>query len=256
MGTMASTSSGYMSAHSSVCIPPSEPPTTSRTRFTPSALDERACARTMSRTVMPGSAEPRAAGRGVDRRRPGRPVAAAEDVRADDVVVLGIERAARAEQPVHQRSASALPVSAWQTTTALSPRPRARPSPVRHRGPAASRRARAPAGPGASGTASREARGPPVHRGGRLLPRVDCHARRKVPRVPQPRDGEHGGGDWPRDAGTAALHGAESPIAGAYPARRWSGSEPRPVEGGPPSPSSRARRRQRSRRRRRSVRGP
>ena len=49
-----STSSGYMSPHSSVCIPPSEPPTTSRTFRTPSRAASSRCTRTMSRTVMSG----------------------------------------------------------------------------------------------------------------------------------------------------------------------------------------------------------
>ena len=42
----------------------------------------------------------RLAGRGVDRRRPGRPLAPAEQVRADDVEAVGVDRLARADQRV------------------------------------------------------------------------------------------------------------------------------------------------------------
>ena len=40
------------------------------------------------------------AGRGVRRRRPGRPLAPAEDVRADDVEAVGVDRLARPDQRV------------------------------------------------------------------------------------------------------------------------------------------------------------
>ena len=59
-------------------------------------------------------------GAGPRRERSGRAVAAAEKIGRDDEVDLGIERPAAAEEPPHQRSTSAEPVSAWQTTTALS----------------------------------------------------------------------------------------------------------------------------------------
>ncbi len=55
MGTMLSTISGYSSAHSSVCMPPSDPPTTARTRRTPSARTTSAWTRTMSRRVTAGN---------------------------------------------------------------------------------------------------------------------------------------------------------------------------------------------------------
>ena len=42
----------------------------------------------------------RPARRGVDRRRPGRPAAAAEQVRGDDEVAVGVERLAGADHPV------------------------------------------------------------------------------------------------------------------------------------------------------------
>jgi len=68
MNTRDSTSSGYRSAHSSACIPPSEPPITIRIRFTPSEVTSACWARTMSRTVMAGKAPSQ-----------GRPVAGSTD---------------------------------------------------------------------------------------------------------------------------------------------------------------------------------
>ena len=56
MGTMHWTISGKSSAHSSTCIPPSDPPITDRTRRTPRARQSSPCTRTMSRTVTAGKA--------------------------------------------------------------------------------------------------------------------------------------------------------------------------------------------------------
>ena len=56
MGTMLRTRSGKSSAHSSTCIPPSEPPITDRTCRTPRARQSSPWTRTMSRTVMAGKA--------------------------------------------------------------------------------------------------------------------------------------------------------------------------------------------------------
>jgi len=47
-----------MIAHSSTCIPPIDPPTTACQVRTPRWSASRACARTMSRIVMTGNADP------------------------------------------------------------------------------------------------------------------------------------------------------------------------------------------------------
>src|SRR5712691_4899176 len=54
IGAMTSMSSGYATAHSSACIPPSDPPLARKTRSMPSAVRNARCARTMSDTVMTG----------------------------------------------------------------------------------------------------------------------------------------------------------------------------------------------------------
>ena len=67
----------------------------------PSARSSARCTSARSRTVNSGkSSAVRLARRGVDRRRPGRALAAAEQVRADDVEAIGVDRLARADQRV------------------------------------------------------------------------------------------------------------------------------------------------------------
>ena len=61
-----------------------------------------------------------AAGVGIDGAGPGGAVAGAEDVDADDEVVLESSRPPGAKSSGHQIATWAEPESAWQTSTALS----------------------------------------------------------------------------------------------------------------------------------------
>ena len=64
----------------------------------PSRSSSMACARTMSRIVMTGKSRPqRLAGRRIGRGRPGRAHAAAEHIRADDEIAVGVDRLAGAD---------------------------------------------------------------------------------------------------------------------------------------------------------------
>ena len=58
IGMIASTSSRYCTAHSSACMPPSEPPATAASRVIPSSSRSARSARTMSATVMTGKSDP------------------------------------------------------------------------------------------------------------------------------------------------------------------------------------------------------
>ena len=55
---MWSIASGYATAHSRACIPPSEPPLAANTRSMPSSRRNARCARTMSPTVTTGKSPP------------------------------------------------------------------------------------------------------------------------------------------------------------------------------------------------------
>ena len=101
IATTASIWSGYRIAHSNACMPPSEPPATAASRSIPSSSRNARSVLTMSATVITGKSETvRLARRRVERRRPGRPAAAAEQVRGDDEVPVGVERLAGADHPV------------------------------------------------------------------------------------------------------------------------------------------------------------
>ena len=76
-------------------MPPIEPPTTQNSVSMPSRSISMACARTMSGMVMIGKIQPpHLAGGRIGRGRTGRAHAAADHVRADDEIVVGIERPA------------------------------------------------------------------------------------------------------------------------------------------------------------------
>ena len=56
--TRLATASGYITAHSSACMPPMDPPTTACQRSMPSPTARLCWARTMSRTVTTGNELP------------------------------------------------------------------------------------------------------------------------------------------------------------------------------------------------------
>jgi hypothetical protein len=58
IGSIAATSSPYCTAHSSACIPPSDPPATAASRVMPISRSHARSARTMSATVMTGKSDP------------------------------------------------------------------------------------------------------------------------------------------------------------------------------------------------------
>ena len=115
----------------------------------PSSSRNARSVRTMSATVMTGKSDPYGFPvAGFDRRRPGRPAAAAEQVGADDEEAIGVERLAGPIMPSHQPrplaavpsrssaakpsrvlsaaassrspAACASPLNAWQTRMTLS----------------------------------------------------------------------------------------------------------------------------------------
>ena len=101
IATTASTWSGYRIAHSNACMPPSDPPATAASRSIPSSSQERALGPHHVRDGDHREVRPvRPPGRRVDRGRPGGPAAAAEQVRGDDEVAVGVERLAGADHPV------------------------------------------------------------------------------------------------------------------------------------------------------------
>ena len=101
IATTASIWSGNRIAHSNACMPPSEPPATAASRSIPSSSRNARSVLTMSATVITGKSEPYGlSGRRVERRRSRRPAAAAEQVRGDDEVPVGVERLAGADHPV------------------------------------------------------------------------------------------------------------------------------------------------------------
>ena len=90
---------GRSSATSRATMPPSEPPVTRAISSTPSSSRRRHWARAWSTRRDGGKARAvRPAGSGIERGRSGGPVAAAEQVGADDARPLGVERAALADQ--------------------------------------------------------------------------------------------------------------------------------------------------------------
>ena len=101
MAATPPTRSGYMTAHSSACMPPMEPPTTASHRSMPRSSATAAWVRTMSRMLTTGNVEPygRPGGR-VDRGRAGAALAAAEHVDAHDEEPVGVERPARTDERV------------------------------------------------------------------------------------------------------------------------------------------------------------
>ena len=95
IATMASTWSGYRIAHSSACIPPSEPPATAASRSMPSTSRNARSVRTMSATVITGKSDPY-----------GRPVAGS----IDDGPVVPRQPPSRLVETTKKRSVSnALP---------------------------------------------------------------------------------------------------------------------------------------------------
>jgi hypothetical protein len=58
MTTIASTSPGCRTAHSSACMPPSDPPATAARRRIPRTSRKARSVRTMSATVITGKSEP------------------------------------------------------------------------------------------------------------------------------------------------------------------------------------------------------
>ena len=82
-------------AHCSTCMPPIDPPITHNSVSMPSRSSSMACARTMSRNGDERKIQPPGlAGRRIVRGRAGRPHAAADHIRADDEIPVGIERLA------------------------------------------------------------------------------------------------------------------------------------------------------------------
>ena len=89
-------------------MPPSEPPATAASRAMPSSRQERALRAHHVGDRDHGEVRAvRPAGRGIERRRPGRAAAAAEQIGADDEVAIGVERLAGADHAVPPAEAAA-----------------------------------------------------------------------------------------------------------------------------------------------------
>ena len=132
MGTTAPTRSGYITAHSSACMPPIDPPTTSAQQDTPRWSATAACVRTMSRTETTGKREPHglpSSGWGdagpVDPWQP--PSTLTHTTNQRSVSSMRPGPMVPSHQPalgwpvVSGPTAWLSPVRAWQTSTALPP---------------------------------------------------------------------------------------------------------------------------------------
>ena len=101
IATSDRTRRGYITAHSSACIPPIDPPITDSQRVTPRCSASRDWARTMSRIVTTGNRDPYGApSSGCGDGGAGRTLAAAEHVGAHDEVLVGVDRLAGPDRVV------------------------------------------------------------------------------------------------------------------------------------------------------------
>ena len=126
--TARSTRPGCSIAHSSVCMPPIDPPSTSRSRFSDAQrIQQPAPARAHYREWK-SQRKIRTVYRArfwIDRPRPRRSIARAQQIHANHaVVVKGLSSPSAAKISGHHAPTCAEPESAWHTSTALSRVPR------------------------------------------------------------------------------------------------------------------------------------
>ena len=109
IGTIASTWSAYVTAHSSACMPPSEPPATAARARDAELLQKGALHPYHVRDGDDWKVRSvRPAGRRVDGRRPRRAAASSQQIRADDEELVGVEGFAGTDHAVPPAEAAAL----------------------------------------------------------------------------------------------------------------------------------------------------